>query len=188
MQTESPLNEGEISMNTIKSISLPVLSALAAVGCATAPTGPSVLVLPGVNKTFEQFRADDMQCRQYASTQTGGVTPAQTATRSGVGTAVAGTAVGAAAGAALGGGEGAAIGAGTGLLAGSVAGSGTARATGYEAQQRYDMSYIQCMYAYGNRVPVSGNFVDEYPDDGPAESGVLYPPPPGTQAPVSPPR
>jgi outer membrane lipoprotein SlyB len=175
-------------MNTIKSISLPVLLALAA-GCATQPTGPSVLVLPGVDKTFEQFRADDVQCRQYAYAQSGGVTPAQTATRSGVGTAAAGTAVGAAAGAALGGGEGAAIGAGTGLLAGSVAGAGTARATGYEAQQRYDMSYIQCMYAYGNRVPVSGNFIDEYLDDGPAESGTTYPPPPpGAQAPISPSR
>jgi outer membrane lipoprotein SlyB len=187
MKTDSPLMGG-VSMNAIRSISLPVLSALAAAGCATLPTGPSVLVLPGINKTFEQFRADDMQCRQYAYAQTGGITPGQTATRSGVGTAVAGSAVGAAAGAALGGGEGAAIGAGTGLLAGSVAGSGTASAAGYEAQQRYDMSYIQCMYASGNRVPVSGNFIDEYPDDRPAESGALYPPPPGTQAPASPSR
>lgn len=177
-------------MHIIKSISASVLSTLAVAGCAVQPTGPSVLVLPGMNKSFEQFRADDMQCRQYAFAQSGGVTPSQTATRSGVGTAVTGTAVGAAAGAALGGGEGAAIGAGTGLLAGTVAGSGTAGATGYEAQQRYDMSYIQCMYAYGNRVPVSGRFIDEYPDDRQYQgTGSPYPlPPPGTQAPALPPR
>lgn len=175
-------------MCTIKSICFAVLPALAAVGCTTLPTGPSVLVLPGMNKSFEQFRADDVQCQQYAFEQ-GGVTPAQTATRSGVGTAVAGTAVGAAAGAALGGGEGAAIGAGTGALAGTVAGSETARVTGYEAQQRYDMRYIQCMYAFGNRVPVNGNFVDEGLDDRlDPETSTLYPPPPGTQAPTLPAR
>lgn len=174
-------------MSIIKSISFAVLPALAAVGCAALPTGPSVLVLPGTNKSFEQFRADDVRCKQYAYEQSGGVTPAQSATHSGVGTAVTGTAVGAAAGAALGGGEGAAIGAGTGVLAGTVVGSQTASATGYEAQQRYDMSYIQCMYAFGNRVPVSGNFVDEGPGDGlDPETSTLYPPPPGTQTPTLP--
>src|SRR5437667_363207 len=35
--------------------------------CASVPTGPSVMVLPGSNKTFEQFRFDDYVCRQYAS-------------------------------------------------------------------------------------------------------------------------
>jgi outer membrane lipoprotein SlyB len=177
-------------MHMTKSVFLPALSVLAVAGCAIQPTGPSVLVLPGMNKSFEQFRADDIQCRQYAFAQSGGITPGQTATHSGVGTAVTGTAVGAAAGAALGGGEGAAIGAGTGLLAGTLAGSGAARATGYEAQQRYDMSYIQCMYAYGNRVPVSGNFIDEYPDNRPySETSSPYPlPPRGTQAPALPPR
>lgn len=173
-------------MYTIKSISYAVLPALAAVGCAALPTGPSVLVLPGMNKSFEQFRADDVQCRQYALEQSGGVTPAQSATRRGVGSAVTGTAVGAAAGAALGEGKGAAIGAGTGVLAGTVVGSEAARATGYEAQQRYDMSYIQCMYAFGNRVPVSGNFVDEGPYDRlDPETSTLYPPP-GTQTPALP--
>lgn len=177
-------------MHIKKSIFWPVLPVLMAAGCAALPTGPSVLVLPGMNKSFEQFRADDMQCRQYAFAQSGGVTPGQTATRTGVGSAVTGTAVGAAAGAALGGGEGAAIGAGTGMLAGTVFGSGTARATGYEAQQRYDMSYIQCMYAYGNRVPVSGRFIDEYPVERPyPETASPYPPPPPkTRTPALPPK
>jgi hypothetical protein len=38
-------------------------------GCATIPTGPSVLVLPGPGKTLEQFQADDTFCRQWAAQQ-----------------------------------------------------------------------------------------------------------------------
>jgi hypothetical protein len=33
-------------------------------GCATIPIGPSVMVLPGRGKTFEQFQRDDAVCRQ----------------------------------------------------------------------------------------------------------------------------
>ncbi len=167
-------------------LSLALMPVVLLAGCSALPTGPSVLVLPGMNKSFEQFRADDSQCQQYAFAQSGGVTPGQVATDSGVGHAVVGTAVGAAAGAALGGGKGAAIGAGSGLVAGAITGSETARATGKEAQQRYDMSYIQCMYAYGNRVPVSGTFTDEAPYSG-QYPGTLYPPP-ELQAPALPPR
>ncbi len=128
--------------------------------CTSIPTGPSVLVLPGAGKSFDQFRAEDYKCRQYAFAQIGGATPNQASTTSGVGSAIAGTALGAAAGAAFGGGKGAAIGAGSGLLAGSMAGIEAAQTSGYEAQARYDMSYIQCMFAYGNRVPISGNLID----------------------------
>ena len=32
--------------------------------CSTLPSGPSVLVLPGTDKNFEQFRTDDLMCRQ----------------------------------------------------------------------------------------------------------------------------
>lgn len=48
---------------------LPLLALLA--GCATAPTGPHVLVLPGTDKSFDQFRADEQECRQYAHSQIG---------------------------------------------------------------------------------------------------------------------
>jgi hypothetical protein len=34
--------------------------------CSTMPTGPSVLVLPGNDKDFDQFHADDVMCRRYA--------------------------------------------------------------------------------------------------------------------------
>jgi hypothetical protein len=54
-----------------------LLLALAAVlaGCATTPPtpmGPSILVLPGSSKTFDQFKVDDNECRNYATTQTTG--------------------------------------------------------------------------------------------------------------------
>src|SRR5271154_6011406 len=82
-------------------------------GCTTLPpNNPSVMVLPGTNKTFDQFPADDSECRQYASMQVGGVSPDQAASDSGVKSAVVGTVIGAAAGAAIGGGSGAAVGAG----------------------------------------------------------------------------
>src|SRR5439155_608408 len=34
--------------------------------CATVPTGPSMMVLPGTGKPFDQFQADDAACRQWA--------------------------------------------------------------------------------------------------------------------------
>jgi hypothetical protein len=142
------------------------------------PSGPSVLVLPGTGKSFDQFRGDDYMCRQFAFGQVGGVTPNQVAVASGVGSAAIGTAVGAAAGAAIGGGEGAAVGAGGGLLAGSAVGAGAASSSGYVAQERYDMSYIQCMYSKGHRVPVSGRFIDESPAVGNSPPASVPPPPP----------
>ncbi len=52
-------------------ISLLCLFVLFLAGCATAPTGPHVLVLPGSNKSFDQFRADEQECRSYAQSQIG---------------------------------------------------------------------------------------------------------------------
>lgn len=39
--------------------------------CSTMPTAPGVLVLPGGGKNFEDFRRDDVQCRQFAAQQIG---------------------------------------------------------------------------------------------------------------------
>jgi hypothetical protein len=39
--------------------------------CASAPTGPSVMVLPGAGKSLEQFQLDDGACRQWAGQQVG---------------------------------------------------------------------------------------------------------------------
>jgi outer membrane lipoprotein SlyB len=156
------------------------LSLLAA-ACTTMPSGPNVMVLPGTSKSFDQFRADDMACRNYALESVGGVTASQAATQSGVSSAVVGTALGAVAGAAIGGQQGAAVGAGTGLLVGGLAGTQTAQASGYGLQQRYDFGYIQCMYTKGHQVPVSGRI---YRQSGPT---TYPPPPPGTLPPPPPP-
>ena len=166
-------------------------------GCATIPTGPSVMSLPGTGKSFEQFRIDDATCRQFAYEQAGGVSAQQAGQNAAVSSAIVGTALGAAAGAAIGSatgdmGSGAAIGAGTGLIVGSAAGSGYAAHSYYEAQWRYDNAYVQCMYAKGHRVPVSGEFTSpETSDDDP--SGWMpppadYDPPPADYPPPPQPR
>ncbi|MDR5759868.1 YMGG-like glycine zipper-containing protein [Caballeronia sp. LZ035] len=160
-------------------------AALGLSACTVMPTGPSVMALPGSNKTFDQFRADDASCRQFALQQTGGVDANQAATNSAVGSAVVGTALGAAAGAAFGGGSGAAIGAGAGLLAGSAFGLGASQTSGYNVQQRYDYSYLQCMYAAGDRVPVRGavRTIQQQPAGAAYTTPPPPPPPPGWQPP-----
>ncbi|MDR5837664.1 hypothetical protein [Caballeronia sp. LZ034LL] len=152
-------------------------AALGLSACTVMPTGPSVMALPGSNKTFDQFRADDASCRQFALQQTGGVDANQAATNSAIGSAVVGTAIGAAAGAAFGGGGGAAIGAGAGLLTGSAFGLGASQTSGYNVQQRYDYSYLQCMYAAGDRVPVRGA-ISTLQQQQPAGAAYTTPPPP----------
>src|SRR5260221_505171 len=99
-------------------------------GCVSMPSGPGVMVLPGSGKSFDQFRFDDYECRQYASSQIGGNTPDQAAADSGGKSAVVGAAIGTVAGAALGGSQGAVAGAGgnsafrrSTISAGSVAGT-----------------------------------------------------------------
>ena len=107
--------------------------ALLAVGCVTVPTGPSVMVMPGSQTSFEQFQFDDQSCRGFALSQSG-VSSEDAAAESGIMSAAVGTAVGAAAGVAIGAatgdpGAGAAIGAASGLLFGSAVGldRGTAK-------------------------------------------------------------
>lgn len=136
---------------------LPSLALLVLAGCASMPTGPSVLVLPAPNKPFEVFQTDDLVCRQWADYQIG-VSPQQAMTQSTASGAAVGTVVGAGVGAALGAaagdvGTGAAIGAGSGLLIGTTSGASAGQYYGYEAQRRYDHAYVQCMYAKGNLIP-----------------------------------
>lgn len=154
-----------------------VLALLSA--CSTIPTAPSILALPGTNRSFESFRADDQDCRAYASRQI--VIPVNDP---GVQSAVVGTAVGAAAGAAIGGQQGAAVGAGTGLLMGSAVGADSSRAYTFGTQRQYDHAYIQCMYGRGHKVPVSGEFarnLSQLPAGAPQNGN--YPPPPSAVPP-----
>lgn len=152
----------------------PVAAALAMLlvaGCVTVPSGPSAMALPGTGMSWDRFRLDDAECRQFAGAQSGGGSPSQAAASSGVASAAVGAVVGAAAGAAVDGGHGAAVGAGVGLATGALAGTGTAWTSSYELQRRYDAGYLQCMYAKGHKIPVYGNYASR-----PAQAA--YPPPP----------
>lgn len=133
------------------------LAVLLVSGCVTIPTGPSVRVLPGYGKSFEQFQIDDAVCRQWSEQQIG-ISPQETVNQNAATGAVVGTVIGAGLGAAIGAasghpGAGAAIGAGSGLLVGTASGADAGNAYGWEAQRRYDNTYVQCMYAKGNQVP-----------------------------------
>lgn len=156
--------------------------------CATVPSGPSVLVLPGTGRSFDQFRFDDMECRQYALHQSGGQSGQAVSDDSALRSAALGTAVGAIAGAAIGGSRGAGVGAGSGLLIGTAAGSSSGQVSAAGSQRRYDNAYVQCMYAKGHRVPVHGQMPAPAsyaapPAPSPAATRIPPPPPPGSPPP-----
>jgi hypothetical protein len=178
----------------LRSAVLAVVAGSLLTACVTVPTGPSVMVLPGDGKNFDQFQMDDGACRQWAGLQTG--TTAQQATNeSGVASAVVGTVAGAALGAAIGAAAGnpaagAAIGAGAGLFTGAAYGVGAAYDSGYAVQRRYDHAYMQCMYAKGHQIPFSGRArpYSAPPPAAPAKppAAVTPPPPPGPPPPPPP--
>ncbi|MEP7329418.1 MAG: YMGG-like glycine zipper-containing protein [Betaproteobacteria bacterium] len=176
-------------MNTIpvsrRLLVLPLTLALLASGCATLPSGPNVMVMPGAQKNYAQFQNDQAACQQNAQAAIGGESASQAAANTAVASALIGTALGAAVGAIIGSAsgmssQGAAWGAGTGLLYGSAAGANASGYTYAEAQRRYDMAYVQCMYARGNAVP--GQMVPR----GVAQANASAYPPPNTPPPVMP--
>jgi outer membrane PBP1 activator LpoA protein len=71
-----------------------IVAGLLLAGCATVPSGPSVMALPGSAKSASDFSADDAACRQLAASD-----------------------------------------------------AATTK------KWRYDMTYLQCMYAKGNQIP-----------------------------------
>ena len=168
---------------TARKTILSVGASLLLTACTSVPTGPSVMVLPGNGRNFEQFQADDAVCREWALYQTG-TTPNKAGTTSAVTGAAVGTVVGAGLGAAIGAAAGspatgAAVGAGAGLLGGTAVGAGNAYGSGYAVQRRYDIAYMQCMYAKGNQIPVPGARQ-------PAYTSAASPPPPPPSAPPQP--
>ncbi len=163
-------------------------------GCASVPTGPSVMVLPAPHKPFETFQVEDSACRHWAAQQIGAPPGTPINQNAAVGATV-GTLVGAGLGAAIGAaagnpGAGAAIGAGTGLLGGAAVGADADRWYGWEAQRRYDIAYQQCMYAKGNQIP--GAIQPHTPRTRrippPPPPPPAYMPPPATQPPPPPPQ
>ncbi|MGE0386368.1 MAG: hypothetical protein AB7Q97_16695 [Gammaproteobacteria bacterium] len=185
-------------MNHTKTLVAAACTALLA-GCAVMPTGPGVMVLPGTGRSFDQFRGDDAMCRQFAASQVGGTSAGQAGQDAALRSAAVGTALGAAAGAAIAGGSGAATGAGAGAIAGTLTGIDAGNASAYGVQDRYDIAYIQCMYAQGHRVPVSGAFsapgapvtampAAPYPPASPPTPAYYPPPPPNAPPPAPAPR
>jgi hypothetical protein len=166
----------------MKALALPVAALVLCTACATVPSGPNVVVLPGKGLPFDQFRNDDYACRTFASQQTG-ATPSDVATRNTVGGAVLGTLLGAAAGAAIGAasgsaGTGAAVGAGVGMLGGTAVGASAATPTYSTLQQRYDASYASQPAAAPPPPP---------PPPPPAATTRTIPPPPAGTPPPPPP-
>jgi hypothetical protein len=66
-------------------------------------------------------------------------------------------------------------------MMGSANGAGHSAMSGQQIQRRYDISYLQCMYSYGNQVP------GQYYTRQPVGSAGVPPPPPRTGNAVSPP-
>jgi hypothetical protein len=181
-----------VKRNIIDMIIFLSLAMLTVAGCATVPTGPSVMAMPGSGKTFEQFQADDAICRQWAAQQIG-LSPQETINQNTAAGAVAGTAIGAGLGAAIGAasghaGTGAAIGAGSGLLLGTAEGARAGQYYGRGAQRRYDIAYAQCMYAKGNSIPGVATRTRRYqPPPPPPSYNYGVPPDYSTPSPQTPP-
>ena len=169
---------------------LPMAAGLVLAGCATIPTGPSVMVLPGTREGLRAVPGRRCRCRQWAQQQTG-TTPGKASANSAVSGAAIGTALGAASGAAIGAasgnpGTGAAVGSGIGLLGGSAMGAGYAGDARWLAQRRYDIAYMQCMYAKGNQIPVRAKFQGPATSAQPPPPPIDIPPPPAGRPPPPP--
>ena len=165
-----------IRSRTIVAIVSTTAAAALLAGCVTQPMGPTIPVMPGPNKSLEAFQADEGVCEQYASQRVAGQTEA--ANNTAIGQALLGTALGAGLGAAVGGGRGAAIGAASGAVVGTAVGANTSGWAQMSVQQRYDVSYAQCMETKGNKVP-GPRHPRRYPPPPPPPGYYPPPPPPG---------
>jgi hypothetical protein len=132
-------------------LTLAMIASLAA--CVSAPTGPTVAIMPREGKPFEVFKQDDEQCREFAANAIKDTSNA--ALKEGATSAAIGAALGAAAGAVIQGGssQGIGTGAGIGLLGGAAMGAMNSSGKQNQAQAQYNIAYQQCMYSKGNQVP-----------------------------------
>ena len=181
-QEADPMTHSCIQANQRKravSVGAAVLALIGLSACATAPMSPSLVTLPGTGRSFDQFRADDYNCRLYGEVQIG----LRTAQSAAAAAMTVGTASGAPGGmsssAFVGGGQVAAGAVQAGPPPGVIPSSNLPAGTSYAAQQRYDNAYVQCMYASGNRVPVY--------DSGPRPASVATQRPNIPQPPAGPP-
>ena len=135
-------------------LTLAIISSLASLAaCVSAPTGPTIAIMPREGKPFEVFQQEDQLCRQFAANAVQDTSNA--ALKEGATSAVIGAALGAAAGAVIQGGNSQNIGtgAGVGLLGGAAMGAMNSSGKQNQAQVQYNIAYQQCMYSKGNQVP-----------------------------------
>ena len=166
-------------------VTIIAISSFSLAGCATAPLGPTVKVMPAPGKPFEVFQQEQNACKSYAFEAIGGQAAVDKANNDAVTTGAVGTLIGTGIGALAGSagghvGAGAGIGAAGGLAVGGAAGADQSMRSTAILQKMYNDSYQQCMYAKGNQVPDmeqappppqvynrSGN----YPDSGMSNGG-----------------
>jgi len=163
-----------VRRSTVGHIVISAWAGLMLAGCAQTPMGPTVQVMPGPGMSFDQFQADQANCKSYAAGQVQG--QAESANQQAVGAGVLTTVIGAGLGAAVGGaygnaGAGAAIGAASGAGMGAAYGASGSSYAQMTIQQQYDNAFSQCMYAKGDQVP------------GYAPIAVAPPPPPVSSGP-----
>ena len=166
----------------MKRLILPLLAVFGLGACATVPTGPSVMVLPGHGKPFDQFQIEDASCRNWAAQQSGIAGAGDAQVQNTLAGAAVGTLIGGAIGAGLGAiggnpGLGAAVGAGFGAVGGTATGAQAGAASSWELQRRYDFAYQQCMFAKGNQIPGARRPAPAY-GAAPPSYGPPPPPPP----------
>lgn len=138
-----------------------LFAALLLSGCVTPPMGPTALVMPGQGKQFEAFASDQSTCKQFASGEVDG--GATLANLSEFGTTAMTAALGAGVGGAVRGTQGAEVGGGVGGLAGLATASHGAAAGQGSLQSRYNLAYVQCMYARGNQIATTAPAPDAAP-------------------------
>jgi hypothetical protein len=125
---------------------VPLLALALLAGCYTMPEGPTVTALQGDARNANEFRTDNVDCRQYAAAQTDKAISAA----GGHPGWVTGVAPGAASDAAMGGRDAT----GAGRTGSVVDGLDSAQFAGFGPQEVYNRAYIQCMYFRGNKVPL----------------------------------
>lgn len=137
----------------VKATVLTFIGALILSACAETPDGPTALVLPGPNKSYEDFQKDKNFCITQAASAVDDQAEKENhrAILGSLLTAGLGTGLGAA----IGGGTGAAIGAGGGALGGAGVAKGYSESKQGNIQTQYDNAFIQCMIAQKNVLPAN---------------------------------
>ena len=124
------------------------IAALATLGaCASAPSAPSVSVLPGGGKSMAAFNADDIACRGVSAQRTLDKGPPTDSMGLGASPAVVETR------------SQDARQSDTETGTGSLFGGAPAQEAdnSFTPQQRFDTAYLKCMFSKGHQVPVNLN-------------------------------